>query len=49
MRTPTYKVSSRRALRPDPQFDQLVQAFYPDILMYEEKEDEFITRQPVGT
>mmetsp|Transcript_17941 Transcript_17941/g.40706 ORF Transcript_17941/g.40706 Transcript_17941/m.40706 type:complete len:492 (-) Transcript_17941:139-1614(-) len=38
------KVSSRRALRPDPQFDKLIQAFYPDIDAYEEKEEEFISK-----
>uniref|UniRef100_A0A7S4UPT0 RING-type domain-containing protein n=2 Tax=Guillardia theta TaxID=55529 RepID=A0A7S4UPT0_GUITH len=38
------KVSSRRALRADPQFDKLIQAFYPDIDAYEEKEEEFISK-----
>ena len=26
------KVSSRRALRPDPAFDKIIQKFYPDIV-----------------
>ena len=36
------KVTSRRALRPDPAFDKLIQRFYPDIDAYEEKEEQFI-------
>ena len=37
------KVSSRRALRPDPKFDRLVRAFYPDIDDFEAKEEAFIS------
>ncbi len=37
-------MSSRRALRADPAFDNIIQTFYPDIDVYEEKEEQFISQ-----
>ena len=36
------KVASRRALQPDPSFDAIVDCFFPDLDLYEQKEEEFI-------
>ena len=37
-------MSSRRALRADPAFDEIIQTFHPDIDAYVEQEEQFISR-----